>query len=62
MRAGVREVKRRHCGMKFKDLAKLASGLDYGSVAGAIDRFERTLKEDRSVQRDYDWVKDQLIK
>ena len=32
---------RKHCGLKLKELAELAGGLDYTSVGLAVKRFEK---------------------
>ncbi|MGD0649750.1 MAG: transposase [Verrucomicrobiia bacterium] len=40
---------RKRCGMRLRDLAVAAGGLDYGSVSGAVRRFEQQLQRDKKL-------------
>jgi putative transposase len=40
---------RRRCGMKLRELAEAAGGLDYGSASGAVRRFEQRLQGDKKL-------------
>ncbi len=54
-------VARRHCGVRLRELAVAIGGLDYGSVAVAIQRFAKRLKSDRSLRQHYHQVRTQLL-
>ena len=40
---------RKRCGMRLRELAAAAGGLDYGSVSGAVRRFEQRLQRDEQL-------------
>lgn len=42
---------RKQCGMKLKELGEAVGGIDYGSVAAAVHRFERRLGRDKRLSR-----------
>jgi REP element-mobilizing transposase RayT len=44
-------VGRRRAGLRLRELAQAAGGLDYGSAAGAVQRFTRRLPTDRSLRK-----------
>ena len=54
-------VARRHCGIRLRELASAVGGLDYGSVAVAVQRFGKRLKEDRLLRQQYERVKTTLL-
>ena len=41
----------RRCGLKLKQLGELAGGIDYGSVSGAIRRFEKRAQSDKPIRK-----------
>jgi putative transposase len=55
-------VARRYCGIGLKALAGSAGGLDYGSVAAALQRFKRRLATDSILRETCELVKRQLYK
>jgi len=40
---------RKRCGMRLRELAEVAGGLDYGSASGALRRFEQQLSRDKKL-------------
>ena len=40
---------RKRCGMRLRELAEVAGGLDYGSASGAVRRFEQHLSRDKKL-------------
>jgi putative transposase len=54
-------VARRHCGMRLRALAQAAGGLDYGSTAVTIQRFNKRLAHDRQARHAYEQVKAKLF-
>ena len=40
---------RKRCGMRLRELAQAAGGLDYGSASGAVRRFEQRLSHDKKL-------------
>jgi hypothetical protein len=43
----------RYAGLRLKEMAELAGGLEYPAVNAAIARFERRLKIDRDLQKKF---------
>jgi putative transposase len=52
---------RRHCGVRLRELAEAAGGLNYGSAAVIVQRFEKRLKKDALLQDQYEKVRRQLM-
>jgi len=52
---------RRHCGVRLRELAVAAGGLNYGSVAVAVQRFEKRLQNDSLLRRRYETIRKQLL-
>jgi hypothetical protein len=52
---------RRHCGVRLRELAVAAGGLNYGSVAVVIQRFEKQLKSGSQLRQHYATIKHQLL-
>ena len=44
-------VGRRRAGMRLRELAEAAGGVDYGSAAGAVQRFAKRLAHDRALNK-----------
>ena len=44
-------VGRRRAGMRLRELAEAAGGVDYGSAAGAVQRFAQRLRHDRALKK-----------
>jgi REP element-mobilizing transposase RayT len=51
---------RRHCGVRLRELAVAAGGLNYGSVAVAVQRFEKRLQNDPLLRRHDETIRNQL--
>ena len=54
-------VGRRHCGLRLRELARVAGGLDYGSVAVAVQRFGKRLASDPLLRQHHQRLKEQLL-
>jgi len=52
---------RRHCGVRLRELAVAAGGLNYGSVAVAVQRFEQRLQNDPLLRRHDETIRNQLL-
>ncbi|HTS16977.1 MAG TPA: transposase [Verrucomicrobiae bacterium] len=52
---------RRHCGVRLRELAVVAGGLNYGSVAVAVQRFEQRLQNDPLLRRHDETIRNQLL-
>jgi hypothetical protein len=47
--------------VRLRELAVAAGGLNYGSVAVAVQRFEKRLEKDSMLRRHYETVRNQLL-
>ena len=52
---------RQYGGMRLRELAEVAGGIDYGSAQGAVHRFRKRLDKDKTLQRKVNTIKDQLF-
>jgi hypothetical protein len=52
---------RRHCGVRLRELAVAAGGLNYGSVAVLVQRFDARLKHDPLLRRHHETIRTQLL-
>jgi putative transposase len=54
-------VGRRRAGMRLRQLAEAAGGLDYGSAAGAVRRFARRLSHERGLKKLVNAVEQEIL-